>query len=283
VPTFKGRCTPNFKLAVIRGVAQFRPMPSDWKDYQEEAASFFRSIGLNASTDVAVNGVRTSHDVDVLVKSTHAGFDAIWIVECKHWKTRVSKLHVLALREIVSDVGADRGILLSEEGFQSGAIEAATLTNVRLTSLAELRVSAANDIYEARFYNLLARTDDCNTRYWAIPKRDRIDHGLRPDITGGDYSSRMAIDLVRELLSEAFRRRYPFKFDGYFLFVIPNSRLEFKEFNSPKDVFEIVEPIVSDLERRLTKAEAALAVAKAGQSNDPSKKAVVEKPATATA
>jgi hypothetical protein len=37
---------------------------------------------------------------------------------------------VLALRQIVTDVGADRGILLSEKGFQSGAVEAATLTNV---------------------------------------------------------------------------------------------------------------------------------------------------------
>src|SRR5688572_30087925 len=107
-------------------------MAVDWKDYQEEAASFFRSIGLNASTDASVKGVRTSHNIDVLVKSVHAGFDITWIVECKHWKTRVSKLHVLALREIVQDIGADRGILLSEEGFQSGAVEAATLTNVQV-------------------------------------------------------------------------------------------------------------------------------------------------------
>ncbi len=35
--------------------------------------------------------------------------DIVWIVECKHWKTAVSKLHVLDLREIVSDIGADRG------------------------------------------------------------------------------------------------------------------------------------------------------------------------------
>ncbi len=28
-----------------------------WRDYQEEAAAFFRSIGLTAETDVAVVGV----------------------------------------------------------------------------------------------------------------------------------------------------------------------------------------------------------------------------------
>lgn len=88
----------------------------DWKDYQEETAEFFRSLGLKAETDVTVEGVRTKHDIDVLVKSHHAGFAITWIIECKHWNSKVSKLHVLALREIINDTGADRGILLAENG-----------------------------------------------------------------------------------------------------------------------------------------------------------------------
>jgi restriction system protein len=155
-------------------------MAVHWKDYQEEAASFFRSIGLNASTDAPVKGVRTSHDIDVLVKSVHAGFDITWIVECKHWKTPVSKLHVLALREIVQDIGADRGILLSEEGFQSGAVEAATLTNVQVTSLAQLTASATNDIYMMRLQDLFNRIEDCSDRYWDIPKDQRIEQDFGP-------------------------------------------------------------------------------------------------------
>ncbi|HTR42380.1 MAG TPA: restriction endonuclease [Pseudomonadales bacterium] len=231
-------------------------MAIEWQHYQEKTALFFRSIGLNATTDVPVKGVRTSHNVDVLVKTIQAGFEATWIVECKHWKTRVSKLHVLALREIISDVGADRGILLSEEGFQSGAIEAAILTNVRLTSLAELRISAANDIYEARFYDLLNRIHDCNARYWAISKYDRIEHDLRPDIYENSYSGARVIDLVNGLLSLAFRRRYPFKFDGLASYALSNIP---KEFGSPKEVFEVLDPAVNELEGRLTQAETKLA------------------------
>lgn len=59
-------------------------MATAWKDYQEEAAAFFRELGLDAQTDVTIQGVRTTHDVDVLVKSHHVGFDVTWIVECKH-------------------------------------------------------------------------------------------------------------------------------------------------------------------------------------------------------
>ena len=77
------------------------------------------------------------------MKSHQVGFDVIWLVECKRWRRRVTKLHVLALREIVADVGADRGILLSEVGFQSGAVEAAKLTNVHVTSLASPSSSRA--------------------------------------------------------------------------------------------------------------------------------------------
>lgn len=123
---------------------------AEWSDYQEEVAKFFRSIGLQADTDVTLNGARTSHDIDVVVRTNHVGFDLLWLIECKHWKRAISKLHVIALREIVSDLGADRGILMSESGFQSGAQEAARLTNVQLTSLAELTVTARDALGRAQ-------------------------------------------------------------------------------------------------------------------------------------
>jgi hypothetical protein len=45
-----------------------------WSGYQEEVAGFFRSLGLSATTNATIEGVRTSHDVDVVVRSKHAGF-----------------------------------------------------------------------------------------------------------------------------------------------------------------------------------------------------------------
>jgi hypothetical protein len=133
---------------------------AEWADYQEEVAKFFRGIGLQADTNVTLKGVRTSHDIDVVVRTNHVGFDLLWLIECKHWKTAVSKLHVLALREIVSDLGADRGILLSESGFQSGAQEAARLTNVQPTSLAELTVTAREALGRAQETELAAAANE---------------------------------------------------------------------------------------------------------------------------
>ena len=48
----------------------------------------------------------------------------------------------MALTSIVQDIGADRGFLLSEVGFQSGAILAARSSNITLTSLEDLSASA---------------------------------------------------------------------------------------------------------------------------------------------
>jgi restriction system protein len=219
-----------------------------WKEYQEEAASFFRGLGLDAQTDVTVQGVRTSHDIDVLVKSHHVGFDVTWLIECKHWQTRVSKLHVLALREIVTDIGADRGILLSENGFQSGAIEAATLTNVHATSLAEVRKSASKEIISMRLRELYDRIEACRDRYWDIAKEDRIDYGLRPEVGGLGYSATHVIELVCDLLSKALRGTLPIKSETVAAFITPGFE---RQFNTAEELVSAIEPMIGDLEARL--------------------------------
>lgn len=227
-------------------------MDNTWKKYQEEAAAFFISLGLDASTDVKIQGARTTHDVDVLVKSHHIGFDITWLIECKCWKTRVSKLHVLALREIVADVGADRGILLSETGFQSGAIEAASLTNVQVTSLAIVRETASNSIYSMRLRELYDRVENCKKRYWDIPKYQRIECGLRPDVYEGGYSGDHVIRLCNDLLSRSFRGTYPFSSDDLTAYLFLGKQ---NCFNSPCEVIAAVEPLVINLESKLHSCE----------------------------
>jgi restriction system protein len=227
-------------------------MPN-WKDYQEEAAEFFRSLGLDASTDVTIQGVRTKHDVDVVVKSHHYGFDITWIVECKHWKESVSKLHVLALREIVTDVGADRGILLCEAGFQSGAVEAANLTNVQVTSLSDLNVTAREQISAVRLRELYDRVERCNLRYWEIPKDKRIEDDLRPEVQEVGYSGARIIDVCRDLLSRASLGRYPFRCETLASYFTPILQ---QDFLSATQVVQTVDALVQELEAKLTSSEA---------------------------
>lgn len=225
-----------------------RPMAKDWNDYQEESAALFRSMGLDAATNVTVQGVRTTHAVDVVVKSHHAGFDVTWLVECKHWKTPVSKMHVLALREIVADTGSDRGMLLCEAGFQSGAVEAANLTNVRVTSLENVRSTAGAEISAMRLRELYDRVEDCRARYWDIPKSHRIERGLRPEVGAWGYSGARDMETCGELITCAFRGLYPFSPDSLQALVAFGKD---RVFNSPEEVIATVEPLINELEEKL--------------------------------
>lgn len=231
-------------------------MAATWQEYQEEVAAFFRSLGLDTTTNYSVQGVRTSHDIDVFVRSHQVGFDVNWIVECKHWSTPVTKLHVLGLREIVTDLGADRGILLCEAGFQSGALEAATLTNVHATSLAALRGTASAEFIAMRLRELFDRAENCRVRYWDIPKGARIEAGLRPDAgSGGSYSGNVVVELAIDLLGKALRASYPFVLEsmqGYRIFG------EDRQFASAAEILTVVEPMIVDLEGRLLACETSL-------------------------
>ncbi|MVF25048.1 restriction endonuclease [Methylocaldum sp. BRCS4] len=110
----------------------------NWREYQNQAAAFFRQLGLTAEIEFQVEGVRGVHVVDVYATGNFNGIDFTWVVECKAWKSNVPKEKVMVLTSIVQDVGADRGFLLSEVGFQSGAIRAAQNSNITLTSIEEL-------------------------------------------------------------------------------------------------------------------------------------------------
>lgn len=225
-------------------------MAGNWKEYQEEAAEFFRGLGLKANTDVTIQGVRTKHDIDVLVEIDVAGFSVRWLVECKHWSTPVNKLHVMGLREIVSDLGADRGIILCEVGFQSGSIEAANLTNVKVSSLSDLSLSSRDAISSFRLKELFDRNVKCRMQYWDIPKDKRIENGLRPGLFDYlNYSGARVVDFVDKYLGLAFRGAFPINVDPIDALLVsetlPNTILDVNE------AFLALEPLIVGLEKKL--------------------------------
>jgi len=132
-------------------------MAPAWKEYQETAAAQFRALGLTAETDQRLVGARGQHDIDVAVRGNRAGMEFLWVVECQRWKTNVPKSAVATLSTIVQDLGADRGIILSEKGFQSGAIRLAQGSNVTLTSLAVMRDKTYREWVEYQCAELAGR------------------------------------------------------------------------------------------------------------------------------
>lgn len=121
-------------------------MRAGWRRYQQEVAEAFRAMGFEAIVEETMTGARASHAVDVAVHLRIGGVAVLWIVECKLWKASVRKEQVMTLVQIAQDVGADRAFLLSESGFQAGALNAVRNTNVTLTDLPGLLAAAEEDI-----------------------------------------------------------------------------------------------------------------------------------------
>lgn len=183
----------------------------DWYEFQEAISRHFLSIGADAETNKRVQGIRTSHDIDILVKTRFLGENITWVVEAKHWKSKVSKSHVLALRSILDDIGADRGFIISNLGFQRGAFEATECTNVKLKTFDELKVDT-KDFIESEvlktYYKRLLLLED---RYWSHSKKTRIKYGLRHEV--GDFpfhfEGQHLLRTAREAILAAEERDYP--------------------------------------------------------------------------
>ncbi|MCJ9720243.1 restriction endonuclease [Agrobacterium sp. SHOUNA12C] len=109
-----------------------------WRQYQRDVADHFKQLGFSVAVEEKINGARGSHVVDVVARIEMFGVLVCWIVECKLWNRPVEKENVLTLYQIAQDVGADRAFLMSESGFQAGAVRSITNTNVTLASVEEL-------------------------------------------------------------------------------------------------------------------------------------------------
>ncbi len=131
----------------------------NWQKYQIDVGKLFQKLGCTAEIEAKVEGVRSTHEIDVWVKFDHFGLEHKWVVECKYWEKPITKEKVLALNSLVQDVGADRGILVAESGFQPGAWRAAKSTNIELTTLEELQDITRNDFLKISLESLESKID----------------------------------------------------------------------------------------------------------------------------
>jgi hypothetical protein len=189
----------------------------DWFVFQEKIKDFFISIGAEAETNVRVQGVRTTHDIDVAVKTRFLGEDLTWLIEAKHWNSKVKKNQVLALRAIMEDIGADRGFIVSKKGFQSGAVEAAKSTNIRLKTFEELKLDSKEFVEAEILKSYAKRLTIIEDRYWSHSKKTRIKYGLRHEITDYPFKfiGQKLLSTARAAILAASERMYPINLETF--------------------------------------------------------------------
>lgn len=106
-------------------------VPQNWRELQDLVAEYLIVAGYTAITPYEIYTARGKVEVDVYIEAPYELVKHI-ICECKYWDTPVTKEKIHAFRTVVYDSGAELGIIVSKNGYQAGAIEAAKFSNIRL-------------------------------------------------------------------------------------------------------------------------------------------------------
>jgi hypothetical protein len=151
-----------------------------WRDYQDSVAAALAAVGCQTRVEEKVRGARATHKIDVCARFCQHGITQLWIVECKALRKPVTKEKVLVLQQIVADVGADRGLLFCEVGFQAGAVTAARSSNITLTSLGDFKDRSQEEREQLQLRNIELRCADLQSRYYACQtSEEEVRDGLR--------------------------------------------------------------------------------------------------------
>jgi restriction system protein len=114
-------------------------IPTDWRDLQESVARILTECGFTVEVEKVIPTVRGNVEIDVFARELIDGRTYTVLCECKHWAARVPQNVIHGFRTVVADSGANLGYIISMAGFQSGALTAAELTNIRLVTWIEFQ------------------------------------------------------------------------------------------------------------------------------------------------
>ncbi|MFZ3253530.1 MAG: restriction endonuclease [Syntrophales bacterium] len=112
-----------------------------WKKFEKlvNAIHAMRSEGAQIIYDDKVVGKRTGRErqIDISLRFDHSYYSYFVVIECKDYSSAVPISEVEAFRTKLEDVGADKGVMVSSNGFQRGTIETAKAYNIDLFTLSE--------------------------------------------------------------------------------------------------------------------------------------------------
>ena len=117
----------------------------DDKEYEATTAALYRALGESSGTTIEgygpscrVQGKSGSwYQIDVLAKQSNGLQTVRTAIECKHWNKGVTRNVVSNLVTLLEDTNIEKGVVVSKEGFTSGATALAKQKNIGLVEMRE--------------------------------------------------------------------------------------------------------------------------------------------------
>ena len=115
------------------------------KDYEATTAALYQALGEGSGITIEgfgagcrVQGKSGSwYQIDVLTKQSNGLQTVRTAIECKYWKKSVTRNVVSNLITLLEDTNIEKGVVVSKEGFTSGAIALAKQRNISLVEMRE--------------------------------------------------------------------------------------------------------------------------------------------------
>jgi hypothetical protein len=124
-----------------------------WKRHELVSKAIFEALlkqsnaeNLEVKHDITIKGATTNHQIDVFWRFRMGGLDHSVIVQVKKQKSRAKKGDLLLFRDVLRDIrGQPKGVFVSEQGYQKGALEVARAAGITAVEIRELSGEAARE------------------------------------------------------------------------------------------------------------------------------------------
>ena len=117
----------------------------DDKEYEAITAALYQALGEGSG--IMIEGYGAScrvegksgswYQIDVLTKQSNGLQTVRTAIECKYWNRRVPRTVVSHLVTTLEDTNIEKGVIVSKEGFTSGALALAKQKNISLVEMRE--------------------------------------------------------------------------------------------------------------------------------------------------
>ncbi len=117
----------------------FDASPASWQELEIMVNQAFEEMAYEANRNHEVESVRGQVKIDVFAVKKTTPIPTVVLCECKHWAKPVDQNVVHSFRSICSDIGAHFGLIISRVGFQPGAGETRSATNIHLLNFEQFQ------------------------------------------------------------------------------------------------------------------------------------------------
>ncbi len=118
---------------------KLKDVVKDWGGFEDLIKNLHQdgeTIVKRKETIIGISG--TPREIDVTLRHKNGPYEYLTLIECKHWKSRVTREKVDALYSSIDDLRASKGVIFTTIGYQSGAETYAKSKNITIFVIREL-------------------------------------------------------------------------------------------------------------------------------------------------